>query len=203
MDDRPPPELDWSPVSPGGASFRTHQLVVGPARIELHPSANARAVIGVVATVGVIALGFVVWGFVVDEPPAIVTAGVFVLTAGVLAPLLHRQLDNRRFFDAELDRYWSTRGAARDPGPDAVPLSSIRGLQITPELVSGGEADFTAYELNLILVDGRRVNVLDHGNLERLHADATRIAAFLRVPVWVEPGLRGQISGIDGGRGVL
>ncbi|HVH98624.1 MAG TPA: hypothetical protein VM869_07935, partial [Enhygromyxa sp.] len=69
-------------------------------------------------------------------------------------------------------------------------LSSIRGLQITPEEISGGESDFTAYELNLVLDDGRRVNVLDHGNLEQLHDHAKQLAAFLRVPLWIEPKLQ-------------
>ena len=192
MNEQPPDDLDWSPLVPGGASFRTHCLIAPtPTRIELHPSASARALVGVVASTGVIASGFVVWGVVVKDGAAIVTGGVFVLTVGVLSLLLHRQLDNRRCFDAELGCYWRARGAVdqQRPGPDAVPLSSIRALQITPELVHHSEGDYTAYELNLVLADGRRVNVLDHGNLERLQTDARQIAAFLRVPLWIEPGL--------------
>ena len=63
-------------------------------------------------------------------------------------------------------------------------------MQITPEEISAGESDFTAYELNLVLDDGRRVNVLDHGSLEELHVDTVQIAAYLRVPLWIEPGMR-------------
>lgn len=190
MSEQPPEDLDWSPLVPGGAAFRTHRLVERTAtRIELHPSAQARTLIGVVASLGVVALGFVVWGIVVNDPPAMVTAGVFVVTTGVLALLLRRQLDNCRFFDAQLGCYWRSRGAGDPPGSDAVPLSSIRGLQITPERIVNSESDYDAYELNLVLAEGRRVNVLDHGNLPELHADATRIAGFLRVPLWIEPGV--------------
>jgi hypothetical protein len=192
MSEQPPADLDWSPLVPGGAAFRTHQLVVrSPARIELHPSIQARALIGVFASIGVIAVAIAVWGIIIDEPAAIVTAGVFVLTCSVLVLLLHRQLDNRSFFDAELGRCWSSRDAG-DPrrlGPDPVPLSSIRALQNTSEVVIGPEGDYTAYELNLVLERGPRINVLDHGNLEHLHADATQIAALLRVPLWIEAHL--------------
>lgn len=204
MHETPPPDLEWSPLVPGGAAFRTHRLVVrGPTRIELHPSAQARTLIGVVVLVGVIALGIAAWGGVVHEPAAVVTAGVFVLTCAVLASLLHRQLDNRRCFDLALGCYWRARGSGEQPTADALPLSSIRGLQITPEVVIGPEGDYAAYELNLVLEDGRRVNVLDHGNLEALLADATEVASRLHVPLWIAPELResAEFKALDAGRG--
>ena len=41
MSEQPPQDLDWSPLVPGGAAFKTHRLVVAAAtRIELHPSAQ-------------------------------------------------------------------------------------------------------------------------------------------------------------------
>jgi hypothetical protein len=192
MSDQPPEDLDWSPLVPGGAAFRTHRLLAPtPTRIELHPSANARALVGAFALGSMIAVGFVVWRSVAQDVPGIVTAGAFAVIFAGFALMLHKLLDNHRYFDAELGRYWSTRKAS-----EPVPLSSIRGLQITPERVIGPESDYDAYELNLVLVDGRRVNVLDHGNLEQLHADAKQIAAFSRVPLWIEPGLQ-RLLAID------
>ena len=43
---------------------------------------------------------------------------------------------------------------------------------------------FYSYEINLVLKNGRRVNVADHGDLDSLRADADMLANFLEVPVW-------------------
>jgi hypothetical protein len=40
------------------------------------------------------------------------------------------------------------------------------------------------YELNPVLNDGSRINVVDHGNLERLRGDAITLSQFLDKPVW-------------------
>ena len=185
MSEQPPQDLDWSPLVPGGAAFKTHRLVVPAAtRIELHPSAQARTLVGLFVTGALIACGFVAWGIVAEDFAMVVVAGPFALIFGGFSFYLHRLLDNRRYFDAARGQYW------REPKSELVSLSSIRGLQITPEEISGGESDFTAYELNLVLDDGRRVNVLDHGNLEQLHDHAQQLAAFLRVPLWIEPKLQ-------------
>ena len=41
-----------------------------------------------------------------------------------------------------------------------------------------------SYELNVVLQDGSRRNVVDHGNLDALRADARELAMFLVVPLW-------------------
>ena len=38
--------------------------------------------------------------------------------------------------------------------------------------------------MNLVLHDGRRYNVVDHGDQAKIRADAQALAAFLNVPVW-------------------
>ena len=37
---------------------------------------------------------------------------------------------------------------------------------------------------NLVLADGSRVNVVDHGDLGQVRADAAMLAEFLSVPLW-------------------
>jgi hypothetical protein len=41
-----------------------------------------------------------------------------------------------------------------------------------------------SYELNLVLKDGRRINVVDHGGADKIRTDAATLADFLGVPVW-------------------
>ncbi len=69
-------------------------------------------------------------------------------------------------------------------GDSSAPLSSIHALQLLSEFVSGSKNSYHSYELNLVLNDGSRINVVDHGNLERLRADASTLSQFLDKPVW-------------------
>jgi hypothetical protein len=69
-------------------------------------------------------------------------------------------------------------------GDSSAPLSSIHALQLLSEFVSGSKNSYYSYELNLVLDNGSRINVVDHGNLERLRADASTLSQFLDKPVW-------------------
>ena len=69
-------------------------------------------------------------------------------------------------------------------GDSSAPLSSIHALQLLSEFVSGSKSSYYSYELNLVLNDGSRINVVDHGNLERLRSDASALSRFLDKPVW-------------------
>ncbi len=50
--------------------------------------------------------------------------------------------------------------------------------------VSGNKSSYYSYELNLVLNDGSRINVVDHGNLKRLRSDTQTLSQFLGKPVW-------------------
>jgi hypothetical protein len=56
------------------------------------------------------------------------------------------------------------------------------------EYVTGNKSSYYSYELNLVLDDGRRINVIDHGNLDRLRSDAQPLSRFLDKPVWDAAG---------------
>ncbi len=65
-----------------------------------------------------------------------------------------------------------------------VPLSSIHALQIITERVQTKNASFLSHEINLILDDKRRINIVDHANLTQIHAESKQLAEYLGVPVW-------------------
>ncbi len=64
------------------------------------------------------------------------------------------------------------------------PLSRIHALQLIAERCHGKNQSYYSYELNLVLDDGQRINVVDHGNCNALREDARALAAFLGKPVW-------------------
>ena len=43
---------------------------------------------------------------------------------------------------------------------------------------------FRSYELNVVLDDASRRNLVCHGDHARLRQDASTLAAFLNVPLW-------------------
>jgi len=67
---------------------------------------------------------------------------------------------------------------------DPVPLDDIVALQILSEFcpMAKGES-FRSYELNLVLTNHRRINVIDHGDPKQLRNDAEMLAGFLKVPL--------------------
>ena len=60
-----------------------------------------------------------------------------------------------------------------------IPLSSIHALQIVSERVSTKNSSFLSYEINLVLDDKRRVNVVDYGNLNKIQTDAKQLGEYL------------------------
>lgn len=68
---------------------------------------------------------------------------------------------------------------------DATMFSNIYAIQIIREYVKSDKSSYYSYELNLVLDDGRRLNVIDHGKKNEILEDARELGEFLDVPVWV------------------
>lgn len=185
----PPEELDWSPLNPGGWAFRTHALrQPTPERCELCLLPELARVIRMF-TFAAPVFGLLVMIFQASGELLWTLLEGLVTTALVLgvALWLRRRLANARVFDRKRGLYWDTReGGSLEQAPDSsIPLSEIRGLQLLSELVRG-ESKFVAEELNLVLADGRRVNLVDYEGAAELRADARALAQWLEVPLWIE-----------------
>lgn len=63
-------------------------------------------------------------------------------------------------------------------------LNTIVAVQIIGETIRDSDGSYGSYELNLVLEDASRRNVVDHGNLKTIIDDAHIISAFLNVPIW-------------------
>ena len=189
---------DWGPAKGGGASFGTHKLVpVDSFRLEFRPTGRALAFYAVFLVVGVAVLvGMSVVGFsgVASSPdggptlslivPVVVGLVLTVAGGGMLrsgsAPIV---------FDKRRGAYWRGRVAPhelsnRHGHKETAALEDIHALQLISERCTSDDSSYYSYELNLVLDDGTRINVVDHGNKEGLHDDATALAAFLGVPIW-------------------
>ena len=189
-DDPMASKVSWEPLVAGGASFRSHRLHESPGRLTVRRTIGglvfgcAFAVPGTLAVLAAIPAalmvdenGWMVGGFLLLWGTLFGGAGWFLLLGG--KPLT---------FDARAGVYFRGKayvhGAGR-PADEQGSLSRIHALQLLSEHVSGSgrnRSSFTSHELNLVLDDGARINVMDHGgNIEEC---ARKLAALLDVPVW-------------------
>jgi hypothetical protein len=63
-------------------------------------------------------------------------------------------------------------------------LEEIHALQLVSEYFRGGKGSSYIYELNLVLEDGKRIIVVEHGDEEKLREDTNALSEFLGKPVW-------------------
>jgi hypothetical protein len=159
----------WTPLKPGGANFRTHTLVQRDGhQIAIRQSVGfflfGAAFLGAGAICSAIGVGANEWMVGLFGLPFIAVG------AWVVVP--------RWFvFDAQTREYRA--------GGKKTPFAKIHAIQILPEHVDGGDsADYTSYELNLVLKDGQRVNVVDHGHLASIREKSHRIAGHVGCAVW-------------------
>ena len=184
--------IEWTPLKGGGATFRTHDLhLVGAGRIEFRQSVGFRLFLGLFMVAGVIL-------FVLNLPgmpmhAAIgskVLRGIVMIASALVAVCMAVVLIRRDsvVFARTEGFFWSgRRKGARLPARHCA-LDTIAGLQILAERISdvGDGRRRWSYELNLVLNDGKRLNVVDHGSLEDVRAAAEKIQMFLptRPPIW-------------------
>ncbi len=178
-------KIEWTPLQRGGASFQTHKLVtVRRDRMEF------RALLGMV----LFSLFFVLVGaglsigiFLSREqpfPPVLI--GLVLMGAGgvmLYFSTLPMVFDKRKGF------FWKGRKTPYESGnwrkrKDCVRLGEIHALQLIAERVSGNKSSYYSYEINLVLKDSSRINVVDHGKKSRIQEDAKTLAEFLGKPLW-------------------
>jgi hypothetical protein len=115
--------------------------------------------------------------------------GVIFILYGITMILSYRQA---RVFDMNIGYFWKGKRKpekSQELSDNQCKLNKIHAIQLIKERVSksagsSGSSYFFSYEINLVLNDGQRLNVVDHGTLSRIRKDAKKLAEFLDVPLW-------------------
>lgn len=169
------------PLKHGGASFKTHKL---------KSSGNS---IKYVATIGgvLFCLLFLIIGLIVlfiAIKPAFINQSFkninwFLILFGLIfsfagGSILVDKLKPRVFNKTKNIYYKSFSSSS------STPLNKIIAIQILGETVRGKDSTYGSFELNLVLSDASRLNVVDHGNLKSVINDAYILSKFLNVPIW-------------------
>ena len=80
----------------------------------------------------------------------------------------------------------------------SVPFTDIHSIQLLDEEVRPQrEPMFWSYELNLVLRDGKRINLIDHRNQREICWDAGDLSRMMDVPTWDFIGYRQPDNAIN------
>lgn len=185
---------DWSPAKGGGTNFKTHKLrKIHAQRMEFRCSLGMLLFGGVFATIGFGCIGLTLF-FLLKDNAEVDTAGyiilpLFGLVFGGAGVWMLRSAMTPRVFDLAHGYYCKDRKKpehAFDPSSikDYVPLGEVHAIQLLSEYCRGNKSSYTSYELNLVLKDGSRINVIDHGKRSALLQDAETLSQFISKPLW-------------------
>lgn len=182
-------QVDWGPLKPGGSNFGTHYLVAPESggRMLIFKATKGGMAFGLIfLLIGLAILGFMIWRIVSGEGFELLWVGLFIgLPFTVAGFFLVRWLTKPRVFDlVSRDYYAGFKKPDRLQKDKLTDLNRVKALQLITEKVSGSKSRYNSYELNLILDDGSRVSVVDHGHYEQMLLDAEQLAKALHVPLW-------------------
>ncbi|QDT28338.1 hypothetical protein Enr10x_36800 [Gimesia panareensis] len=193
LDDPVALKTDWSPLKGGGTNFCTQKLVqISPHRYEFRAAAGAICFYLIFLILGLVVSG--VGLFQILQSGKIFTAGslimggvglVFALVGGLMLYFGTRPV----VFDKQHNCFWKGKVPADEliyatANELLMPFDQIHAIQLIKEYVSSDNSSYYSYEMNLVSRDGVRTNVVDHGDLDKIHADANTLAEFLEVPIW-------------------
>lgn len=182
--------VSTSPLKPGGSNFKTHALVKSSSsQLRYRPSVGGGIFGFLFFGIG---LGFVIFniGFnkwLIQEPSLFNFFGlafglVFALAGGYMLYTLYKP----RVFDKQSGYYY--KGYNFKPNKRKLKhqfrLSTIIAIQIIGESIRSKNGSYGSFELNLVLNDATRRNVVDHGSLKAIIDDAHVISSFLNIPIW-------------------
>lgn len=194
MEQQMPENLNWSPLVIGGSNYRTLKLMqASPSQWRYEPTGMHKA----------FPLIFIWSGAFMAIILLITIIGFFIGIALVVIGIIWRRRQKKVIiFDFDKKAFW--KGDKKlDPNnvntamlDDLVPFKEITGIQLLAETVvtrtvSNNDSNFNnspkvydSYEMNLVLKNGSRVNVVDHGNFNIMKLEAEAIAKRIEVPVW-------------------
>jgi hypothetical protein len=184
---------EWTPAKPGGANFRTHRLIMPhPGRAEFVATAGAKVFYGLFTLIGCALFLFAGIKLLTTAGPtraSLIAPLVIGALFALVGIIIWRQGNSPIVFDGQQGLFWQGKreeSLVYDStlSTNATRFDNIHALQLVAEHVRGSKSSYYSYELNLVLKDASRVNVVDHGNPATLREDAAELARFLNRPLW-------------------
>ncbi len=188
-------QTNWLPEVTYGGSLRTHELKeCGVGRMEFRATNSLKMafitliLLGIGEAIYIFAINYISGTLVSGKVAAVLAISVVFVVVG--AYLLIKRT-SPIVFDLNLGFFWKGK-IQIDKASDGYKVESftmlkdVHALQLIPVLNprSGDFSAYYSYELNLVLNDGKRISVVNHGDRDKLVSDAVQLATFIKKPVW-------------------
>lgn len=181
-------KTSWLPLARGGSNFKSAELIkINEQRMEFRASLMAKVIAAVFVVMGVV-LAAAFSSKMPDKMEDYIPIAMGVLFAAIGAGMFYSAY-TPTVFDIGHGYFCKSRKKPElmmDPSKlkRYATLNRVHALQMISELCKNKNSSYYSYELNLVLDDGSRVNVIDHGNHMVLLDDAQTLSQFLNKPLW-------------------
>lgn len=176
------------PLRSDSASFQTAKLVFEETKIKVVPTLTNSLFFGIFLIAGI---GVIFLGVANEEQTTLIATCIFgsvfalVGLGGIVIPrfLLRPEFDllDKSFYPKSKKKYLA---ALNSPERLKIPLKEFKFLRILEKTCSGSKGgSYSCYELNIVISDDERYNLLNHGNFLKLYADAEKLAKILKLPL--------------------
>lgn len=196
-------KTQWIPLKRGGKNLRSRKLMrLDAARLALQTTIHERALFLFMMLLGWLIILVMGKAYLTLDEIGFTDYPVTAFVLGVILTLVGGSMlyfkTTPRIFNKSLRVFQCGRkkphvAFVETRSKHLIPFVEIHALQLISEFCTGSSSGhrgnetaggFYSYELNLVLIDGTRVNLMDHGELERLREDAETLSGFLDKPIW-------------------
>jgi hypothetical protein len=191
-------QTQWEPLKSGGTNYRSHKIrMPNSSRLEFRVAISAFLFYFIAVLIGLTLMGSASVNKLPAGGSAFHVRDVTLFVVGVVVAVLGACLVYSGtapiVFDKRNGYFWKGRRVSRAlsasmPLKNVAKLDDVHALQLLSKYISsthsGSEGSYYSFELNLVLKDGERINVVDHGDLTRMRADVATLSAFLGKPIW-------------------
>ncbi len=188
-------KTDWHPLAGGGSNFKTHRLDASNAEILVFKcTKGAYLFSGVFIFFGLLGLVLPIALFIEGGMQQWSMIGFAALFGGVflgVGLLMLNLITIPRVFDLFHGVFYKARKKpVNNMNPSIIKktsltkLNEVEAIQIIRERIRSKNSTYYSYEINLVLADASRVNVIDHGKHQAVIEDAETLANALSVPLW-------------------
>ena len=189
-------QIQWTALESGGSNFKTHKLIeVSPSRMEFQPTLGSK-LFGLlfIASGVIIPIVFILTSFQ-SQDPEMTRMSLFSILFGAVfvgvGYLTYRKFSIPIVFDKVNGRFWKGKTDNDQPNADkegAMKLSDVYAVQLISQYVKRDKKSYYIYELNFVMGDTKRYNMIRHGGKRQIRRDAEKLSGFLGIPLWDAAG---------------
>ncbi|GAG60830.1 unnamed protein product [marine sediment metagenome] len=173
-------KTEWIPLNRHAASFITHKLIKKSfSQMQFEATLELKIFYLFPAVFGIFL------GMVFSDSFNIIIFIICIIL--ILAGLLLYFFNTKPIiFDKNKGYIW--KGKIKDYPYQIIENNKIKYISLNQiyaiQLLRSSVGWVVSYEINLVLKDGKRYDVIGHYNLEKIKEDAETLSKFLQIPLW-------------------